>query len=61
MDNANLIVLYSAQYINKLMPLWHYGILLSEAVEDCSLLSMLNIKSDELKQILELYGLIPIK
>ena len=46
--------------INKNMPLWHYGILLPEEEEDCSLSYLLNLTMDELKKILELCGLITI-
>ena len=46
--------------INKNMPLWHYGILLPEEEEDCSLSYLLNLTIDELKKILELCGLITI-
>ena len=42
------------------MPLWHYGILLPEEEEDCSLSYLLNLTIDELKKILELCGLITI-
>ena len=34
--------------INKNMPLWHYGILLPEEEEDCSLSYLLNLTIDEL-------------
>ena len=47
--------------IIKLMILWYYGILLPEKKEYCSLSFMLNLKIGELKQILELCGLITIK
>ena len=62
---ANCIVLRSllGSYlsdINKLMPLWHYGILIPEEKEDCSLSYFLNLTIDELKKILELCGLITI-
>ena len=63
---ANCIVLRSllGSYlfdINKNMPFWHYGILLpEEEEEECSLSSLLNLTIDELKQILELCGLITI-
>ena len=46
--------------INKLMPLWHYGIILPEVVEKCCLCSLLNLTLVELKQILEACGLITI-
>ena len=46
--------------INKNMPLWHYGNLLSEEEEDCSISYLLNLIIDELKKILELCGLITI-
>ena len=46
--------------INKNMSLWHYGILLPEEEEDCSLSYLLNLTIDELKNILELCGLITI-
>ena len=46
--------------VNKLMPLWHYGIILPEAAEECSLCSLLNLTIVELKQILESYGLINV-
>ena len=46
--------------INKNMPLWHYGILLPEEEEDCSLSYLLNLTIDELNKILELCGLITI-
>ena len=36
--------------INKNMPLWHYGILLPEKEEDCSLSYLLNLTIDELKK-----------
>ena len=60
---ANCIVLRSLlgfclSDINKLMPLWYYGILLTEEEEDCSLSYLLNLIIDELKKILELCGLI---
>ena len=42
------------------MPLWHYGILLPEEEEDCSLSYLLNLTIDELKKILELCGIITI-
>ena len=42
------------------MLLWHYGILLPEEVEDCSLSYFLNLTIDELNKILELCGLITI-
>ena len=35
--------------INKLMPLWHYGIILSEAAEECCLCSLLNLTLVKLK------------
>ena len=47
--------------IKKLMLLWRYGILLPKKEEDCSLSYMLNFKIDELKQVLELCGIITIK
>ena len=46
--------------INKLMSLWHYGILLPKAAEECCLCSLLNLTIVELKQILEFCGLITI-
>ena len=46
--------------INNNMSLWHYGILLPEEEEDCSLAYLLNLTIDELKNILELCGLITI-
>ena len=46
--------------INKWMPLWHYGILLAEAVEECCLCSLSNLTIVELKQILESCGLMTI-
>ena len=46
--------------INKNMPLWHYGILLPEEEEDCSISYLLNLSIDELKSILELCGLVTI-
>ena len=62
---ANCVVLRSLlgsclSDINKNMPLWHYGILLPEEEEDCSLSYLLNLSIDELKSILELCGLITI-
>ena len=65
---SNCIVLRSIfgsclSYINKLIPLWHYGIILPEAAEECSLCSLyslLDLTILELKQILEAYGLITI-
>ena len=61
---ANCVVLRSLlgsclSDINKNMPLWHYGILLTED-EDCGLSYLMNLTINELKQILELCGLIPI-
>ena len=46
--------------INKLMPLWYYGILLPEEEEDCSLSFLLHLTIVELKQISELCGFITI-
>ena len=46
--------------INKLMPLWYYGILLPEVEEDCSLWFLLNLIIVKLKQILESCELISI-
>ena len=62
---ANCVVLRSLlgsclSDINKNMPLWHYGILLPEEEEDCSLSYLFNLTIDELKKILELCGLIII-
>ena len=62
---ANCIVLRSllgscSSDINKFMLLQYYGILLPEEEEDCSLSYLLNLTIDELKKILELYGLITI-
>ena len=62
---SNCIVLRSIlgsylSNINKLMPLWHYGILLPEEAEECCLYSLLNLTITELKQILESCGLISI-
>ena len=62
---SNCIVLISIfgsclSYINKLMPLWHYGILLPETADECCLCSLLNLTLVELKQILESCGLITI-
>ena len=62
---SNCIVLRSIfgsclSYINKLMPLWYYGILLPETVDECCLCSLLNLILVELKQILESCGLITI-
>ena len=42
------------------MPLWHYGIILPEAVEECCICSLLNLTIVELKQMLESCGLITI-
>ena len=44
--------------INNNMSLWHYGILLPEEEEDCSLAYLLNLTFDEFRNILELCGLI---
>ena len=44
--------------INKLMSLWHYGILLPEEAEEWFLCSLLNLTIVELKQILKSCGLI---
>ena len=62
---ANCVVLrsllgYCLSDINKNIPLWHYGILLPEEEEECSLSYLLNLTIDELKYILELCGLITI-
>ena len=46
--------------INKSIPLWHYGTILPEAAEECCLYFLLNLITVELKQILELCGLINI-
>ena len=46
--------------INKLMPLWYYGIILPEVTEECCLSSLLALTIIELKQILESCGLITI-
>ena len=46
--------------INKLMPLWHYMIILPEAAEEYCLCSLLNLSLVELKQILESCELITI-
>ena len=46
--------------INKLMSLWQYGILLPEEAEECCLYSLSNLAIVELKQILEICGLITI-
>ena len=51
---ANCIVLRSLlgfclSDINKLMPLWYYGILLPKEEEECSLSYLLNITIDEMK------------
>ena len=46
--------------INKLMPLWYYGILLPEEEEDCSLSFLLNLTIVELKRISESCGFITI-
>ena len=46
--------------INKLIPLWHYEILLPEAAEWYCLCSLLNLIIVELKQMLESCGLITI-
>ena len=64
MDNyeSNCMVLRAILYsclsdINKLIPLWHYGVFLSKEEEkDCSLSFILN-----LKQLLESCGCITIK
>ena len=52
---ANCIVLRSLlgsclSDINKLMPLWYYGILLPKEEEDYSLSYLLNITIDEMKR-----------
>ena len=62
---ANCIVLRSLlgsclSDINKLMPLWYYGILLPKEEEDYSLPFLLNLTIVQLKQILESCGLIII-
>ena len=36
-------------YINKLIPLWYYGILLPETADECCLCSLLNLTLVELK------------
>ena len=46
--------------INKLMPLWYYGIILPEIKEVDSLSILMNLKIVSLKQILQLCGLITI-
>ena len=46
--------------INKLMPLWHYVIILTETDEEYCLYSLLNLTTFVLKQILESCGLIII-
>ena len=46
--------------INKLMSLWHYGILLPKAAEECCLCSLLNLTIVELEKMLESCGLITI-
>ena len=46
--------------INKSIPLWHYGTILPEAAEKCCLCFLLNLITVELKQMLELCGLINI-
>ena len=51
---ANCVILRSLlgsclSGINKNIPLWHYGILLPEEEEDCSLSYLLNLTIDELK------------
>ena len=68
MDNyeSNSIVLrailgFCLSSINKLTPLQYYGIPLPEEKEECIVLYMMNLEIDELKQILELCGLIAIK
>ena len=53
-DESNCIVLRTIlgsclSDINKLMLLWHYGILLLEEEEDCSLSFLLNLTIVELK------------
>ena len=62
---SNCIVLISIlgsclSDINKLMLLWHYGIILPETAEEYCLCSLLNLTIVELKQILESCGLITI-
>ena len=62
---TNYIVLRSIlgsclSYINKLMPLWYYGILLPE-VDDDILSYLFNLTIVQLKQILESCGIITIK
>ena len=47
--------------INKLIPLWHYNILLPEKEEEYSLSFLLNVAIFELKKILEPCSLITIK
>ena len=47
--------------IKKLRPLQYYSILLPEEKGDCSISFILNLKIDELKQILESCGLITFK
>ena len=46
--------------INNNMSLWHYGILLPEEEEDCSLAYLLNLTFGEFRNILELCGLITV-
>ena len=58
---ANCIVLWPllGSYlsdINKLIPLWHYGILLPEEKKYFILSYLLNLTTDELKKILEFCG-----
>ena len=46
--------------INRLTPSLYYGIRLPEEEEDYNLSFILNLKINELKQILESCGIIPI-
>ena len=60
---SNFIVLRSISgsclsNINKLMPLWHYGIILPEAAEECSLYSLLNLTIVELRWTIKLFDII---
>ena len=60
---SNCIVLISIlgsclSDINKLMPLWYYGIILPEAAEECSLYSLLNLTIVELRWTIKLFDII---
>ena len=62
---SNCVVLRSIfgsclSHINKLIPLWHCGILLPETADECCLCSLLGLTLVKLKQILECCGLITI-